>query len=92
VASEAVAVLGVGWLLRTAAAIAWVAVGYCAVIALFADSFKIPGWLQRGSPFAHTPQAPLDTLTVAPLLTIGVLAIALAAGGYTGLRRRDLGY
>ena len=47
---------------------------------------------QRGSPFAHTPQAPLDTVTAAPLLVLGVVAAVLAASGYAGLRRRDLGY
>ncbi|BCB92035.1 ABC transporter permease [Phytohabitans suffuscus] len=88
----AVAVLGLGWLPRAAAALAWVAVAYCAVIALFADSFDIPGWLRRGSPFAHTPEVPIDDWTVAPLVVIGLLAVALAAGGYAGLRRRDLGY
>jgi ABC-2 type transport system permease protein len=88
----AVAVLSIGWLPRAAAALAWVMFGYCAVIALFADSFDIPGWLQRGSPFAHTPQAPLDPLTATPLLILGAVAAALTFGGYAGLRRRDLGY
>ena len=88
----AVAFLGIGWLPRAAAAVAWVAVGYCAVIALFADSFDIPEWLRRGSPFAHTPEVPLETWAAAPPLVIGVLALAIAAGGYAGLRRRDLGY
>ncbi|GLH99706.1 ABC transporter permease [Phytohabitans aurantiacus] len=88
----AVAVLAIGWLPRAATALAWTMVGYCAVVALFADSFEIPGWLQRGSPFAHTPQAPLEALTATPLVILAVLAAALAAGGYAGLRRRDLGY
>ena len=88
----AVAVLGIGWLPRGAAIVAWVMVAYCAVIALFADSFDIPAWLQRGSPFAHTPQLPLDALTPTPLIVVGAVAVALAAGGYAGVRRRDLGY
>jgi ABC-2 type transport system ATP-binding protein len=36
--------------------------------------------------------APLDTLTVTPLLTTGLLAAAPAIVGYAGLRRRDVGY
>jgi ABC-2 type transport system permease protein len=88
----AVAVLGLGWLPRGTAIVAWAMVAYCAVIALFADSFDIPGWAQRGSPFGHTPQLPLDTLTATPLVVIGVVAVALAASGYAGVRRRDLGY
>lgn len=88
----AVAVLAIGWLPRAATALAWTMVGYCAVIALFAESFEIPGWLRRGSPFAHTPQAPLDALTATPLVIVGLLAAGLTAAGYAGLRRRDLGY
>lgn len=88
----AVVVLVLGWLPRASAALAWVAVGYCAVIALFADSFDLPGWSRRASPFAHTPQVPLDNLGVAPLLVIGLVAASLVAAGYAGLRRRDLGY
>nr|BFE73570.1 hypothetical protein GCM10020092_068710 [Actinoplanes digitatis] len=88
----AVVVLVLGWLPRASAALAWVAVGYCAVIALFADSFDLPGWSRRASPFAHTPQVPLDNLGVAPLLVIGLVAASLVAVGYAGLRRRDLGY
>jgi ABC-2 type transport system permease protein len=88
----AVAVLALGWLPRAAAVVAWVVVGYSAVVALFADSFDIPGWLQRGSPFAHTPEVPLEAWTAVPLLVLGLLALVLTGGGYAGLRRRDLGY
>jgi ABC-2 type transport system permease protein len=87
----AVATLAVGWLPRFAAGLAWVAVGYCAVVALFADSFDLPGWVQRGSPFAHTPQVPVEALAGTPLLVLGGLAAALMAAGYAGLRRRDIG-
>jgi ABC-2 type transport system permease protein len=88
----AVTVLAIGWWPRLAAVMAWSAVGYCAVVGLFADSFNLPGWIQRASPFAHTPKAPLETVTVTPLLAIGMIAAALLAGGYAGLRHRDLGY
>jgi ABC-2 type transport system permease protein len=88
----AVTVLGVGWLPRAAAVVAWAAVGYCAVVALFADSFDLPGWFQRASPFAHTPHAPLQTVTATPLITVGVIAVAFILSGYAGLHRRDIGY
>jgi ABC-2 type transport system permease protein len=85
-------VLAIGWLPRLCTALAWAAVGYCVVVGLFADSFDLPGWLQRGSPFAHIPRVPLDELSVAPLLVITLVAAACTAAGYAGLRRRDLGY
>jgi ABC-2 type transport system permease protein len=86
----AVAVAAIGWWPRLSAIPAWSAVGYCAVIAMFAESFNLPGWTQRASPFAHTPQVPLDALATTPLLVIGALAAILLAVGYAGLRRRDL--
>ena len=86
------AVLGFGWLPpRPPPSLAWVAVGYCAVVALFADSFRLPGWLQSASPFAHTPEAPLEPVTAAPLLVIGVVVAAVLAAGFVGFRRRDIG-
>jgi ABC-2 type transport system permease protein len=88
----AVTVLAVGWLPRAAAALGWVAVAYCAVVALFGDSFDLPGWSRRASPFAHTPKVPLDPLTVPPLVVIVLVAAGFVAGGYAGLRRRDVGY
>lgn len=86
------AVLGLGWLPRAAAAVAWVVVGYCSIVALFADSFDLPAWFQSASPFAHTPEAPFETVTTAPLLIIGAVVVVLLAGGLIGFRRRDVGY
>ena len=87
----AVTVLVLGWVPRPAAALAWVVVAYCAVVALFADSFDLPGWTQNASPFAHTPRVPLDDPAVSPLLVIALIAAAVLAVGYAGLRRRDIG-
>jgi ABC-2 type transport system permease protein len=87
----AVTVLVLGWMPRPAAALAWAVVAYCTVVTLFADSFDLPGWTQQASPFAHTPRVPLDDLALTPLLVIALLAAALVAAGYAGLRRRDIG-
>jgi ABC-2 type transport system permease protein len=87
----AVTVLVLGWLPRSSAALAWITVAYCAVITLFADSFDLPSWVRQASPFAHTPNVPVDDLTVTPLLVVAVLAAGLMVVGYAGLRRRDIG-
>ncbi|TDO42178.1 ABC transporter permease [Paractinoplanes brasiliensis] len=87
----AAAVLAVGWLPRPAAAVAWVVVGYCAVVALFADSFNLPEWARQASPFVHTPQIPAESLTAAPLLAVTVAAGVFLTAGYAGFRRRDIG-
>jgi ABC-2 type transport system permease protein len=88
----AVAVFAVGWLPGVATTVSWAAFTYCAVALLFASSFDLPGWFDRASPFAHTRQAPLETVTVAPVLVaLGIAAFGVGAG-IVGLRRRDLGY
>jgi len=86
----ALAVVGFGWLPRIAAVVAWAAVGYCAIVALFGDSFELPAWSREASPFTHTPEAPFEAVTAAPLLVIGVIVVLLLAGGLAGFRRRDL--
>ena len=88
----ALVVLALGWAPRPSAALGWVAVGYCAVVTLFAESFELPGWVQRASPFAHTPQVPLADLALTPLTVIILLAAVALGAGYAGLRRRDVGY
>jgi ABC-2 type transport system permease protein len=85
------AALVFGWAPRAAAAVAWVAVGYCTVVALFADSFNLPDWFGDASPFAHTPQAPSESVTAGPLIAIAALVILVLAGGFLGFRRRDVG-
>jgi ABC-2 type transport system permease protein len=85
-----VAALGYGWLPRAAAAVAWVTVGYCALVLLFADSFNLPGWVKTASPFAHTPEAPFESVTATPLVAIAAVAALLLVGGFVGFRRRDL--
>nr|WP_174556863.1 ABC transporter permease [Nocardia mexicana] len=88
----AVAALVFGWLPAAAAPVAWSAFAYCVVAVLFADSFDLPAWFDDGSPFEHTPQAPLETVTAAPLLVLVALAAAGLLAGALGLRRRDIGY
>jgi ABC-2 type transport system permease protein len=87
----AVAVLGFGWLPRAAAAVGWTAFGFCMFIALFADAFDLPGWVLDISPYAHTPQAPLESVAAAPLLSIAIVVAALLVAGFVGFRRRDVG-
>ena len=85
------AVLGFGWLPRAAAAIAWTALGLCFFVALFADLVHLPAWLRNASPFAQTPEAPLERVTATPLLGIAAVVAVLLVTGFVGFRRRDIG-
>jgi ABC-2 type transport system permease protein len=62
------------------------------VALLFADAFDRPDWFDAASPFTHTPNAPLRTVTAAPILAIASSALVGSALGFAGFRRRDAGY
>jgi ABC-2 type transport system permease protein len=87
----ALAVLGFGVLPRVAAALAWMLFGICTFITIFGDAIDLPEALRNVSPFTHTPQAPLERVTATPLVAITAIVAVLLAGGFLGLRRRDLG-
>jgi hypothetical protein len=45
---------------------------------MFGDAIDLPEALRDVSPFTHTPQAPLEPVTVAPLVAItGIVAVLL---------------
>ena len=70
--------------------LAWVAVLWCAVVLVLADSVDMPGWLRRVSPFAHVPAVPLEDAAAGPSLVLLALAGVLVAGGLLLGGRRDV--
>jgi ABC-2 type transport system permease protein len=86
----AVAVAAIGAVPRAASAIAWTLLGYVALVTLLGDSFDLPGWAMALSPLRHTPQAPLEAVTAAPLVVMAALAVAAVAAGLVALGRRDI--
>ena len=87
----AVAVLLFGLAPRAAVAGAWTAVGLVVAIALFGQVLQLSHWVMDISPFTHVPRLPGGTVSAAPLLWLGLVALAFAAAGLVGLRRRDIG-
>ena len=97
-ASLAVAGAGVvlfGLAPRASVAGAWTVVGVMVLIALFGQVLRLSQWVLDVSPFTHVPKLPGVAVTVhttgAPLLWLGLAALALAVTGLAGLRRRDIG-
>ena len=86
-----VAVVLVGWWPGGAVAGAWTAVGAVVAISLFGAALQLPHWGLDISPFTHVPKLPGGTVAVTPLLWLSLAALALAAAGLAGLRRRDIG-
>jgi len=80
---------------RASVAGAWTVVGVVVLIALFGQVLRLSQWVLDVSPFAHVPKLPGAAVTLhttgAPLLWLGLAAVALAAAGLAGLRRRDIG-
>ena len=80
---------------RASVAGAWTVVGVVVLIALFGQVLQLSQWVLDVSPFAHVPKLPGAAVTLhttgAPLLWLALAAVALAAAGLAGLRRRDIG-
>ena len=80
---------------RASVAGAWTVLGVVVLIALFGQVLQLSQWVLDVSPFAHVPKLPGAAVTLhttgAPLLWLGLAAVALAAAGLAGLRRRDIG-
>ncbi|WP_067865536.1 ABC transporter permease [Nocardia shimofusensis] len=87
-----VAVLGFGLVPRFGAVLAWAFFAYCVVSVLFADAFDLPSWFDEISPWAHTPQAPLESVSVTSAVALLAIAAGLVVAGAVGFRRRDAGY
>ena len=93
VAGAAVALFGLAP--RACVAGAWSVLAVVVVIALFGQILRLSGWIAGISPFTHVPKLPGAVITVSatgsPLLWLSLAALALAAAGLAGLRRRDIG-
>jgi ABC-2 type transport system permease protein len=93
VAGAAVALFGLAP--RACVAGAWSVLAVVVVIALFGQILRLSGWIAGVSPFTHVPKLPGAVITVSatgsPLLWLSLAALALAAAGLAGLRRRDIG-
>jgi len=68
----------------------WAALGVVLSITTFGELLQLDQWALDLSPFVHLPRVPAAEFTATPLAWLAVLAVALAAAGLAGFRRRDL--
>lgn len=85
----AVGVLLVGWLPRASGAV-WGLFAAFVVIGWLGELLQLPAAVLDASPYTRTPQLPMADWSWAPVAVLTLLALAAAAAGLVGLRRRDL--
>ena len=90
-AVAAIAVALFGLLPRSCVGGGWAALALAAVLVELGPTFRLAQWIQDISPFSHVPKLPGGTLSAVPLAWLAAVAVALAAAGMVGLRRRDIG-
>lgn len=70
--------------------VAWLVLGWSAVVTWVGALLDLPEWLLELTPFAALPQVPVESLRWPPVLLTTALAVAFAGAGVVGYRRRDL--
>lgn len=68
----------------------WPYVVFSFIVIYTGDLLRLPSWLQGLSPFAHTPQLPVEPMAWRPTVVVTVIAAALAVAGFAAYRRRDI--
>ncbi|MBO0823743.1 MAG: ABC transporter permease [Actinobacteria bacterium] len=81
----------VGVLPRWSIGIGWGAVAVCLLITVFGPAVQVSQAVLDVSPFTHVPKLPGGVFSLAPVIWLSVAAVAMAAVGVAGLRRRDIG-
>jgi ABC-2 type transport system permease protein len=93
-AAAAVAGVGavaVGLLPRWSGPIGWTVLAVCGFIGLFGPALNLSRSVLDISPFTHVPKLPGGVFSATPVIWLSAAALALAAVGLAGLRRRDIG-
>jgi len=72
------------------AALSWFLLLWAAIVALLADTLRLPGWSRDLSPLEHTGRVPIDDLDVTAALVMTGTTLVLAAASTLLLRRRNL--
>ena len=81
----------VGLAPRASVAGGWTALGVVVLMLFLGAILQLSHWVLDVSPFTHVPKLPGGPVSVAPLVWLSVIALALAGAGLIGLRQRDIG-
>jgi ABC-2 type transport system permease protein len=70
--------------------LAWLLVGYTALVTFLGQMLGLPEWAMDLSPLQHVALVPSEDLDAVPLVVMAVAAAVLLVLGLLALRRRDL--
>ncbi|GEL06648.1 ABC transporter permease [Salisediminibacterium halotolerans] len=68
----------------------WLYILYTFFVLYLGNLLDLHDWYGYITPFGHIPEAPAETITALPLITLSVIAAVLCALGFAGFRRRDI--
>lgn len=72
------------------ASLAWLALVFCAVVMMFGEVLRFPGWLQGLSPFDHLASVPAQSVDWGAFGVVLALALVLGGAGLAAFLRRDV--
>jgi ABC-2 type transport system permease protein len=78
-----------GILPRLTTAVSWAMFAACLLVVQLGEILKLPEWVQKLSPFSHTPGLP-DDIDFKPILIMGGIFLGMIIIGFATFRRRDL--
>lgn len=85
----AAALVAVAWLPRLDW-LGWTLLAGVVLLGELGPLMKLPDWVQKISPFSHTPKIPVEAMAWTPEVVLSVLALALVALAALGYRRRGM--
>ena len=83
-------ILTLGLLPKLSTGLSWGAFIGSFLILQLAAALRLPEWVQNISPFSHIPPAPAETISLAAILILSAICIALTFFGFIGFWRRDI--
>ena len=85
----AAALVAIAWLPRLDW-LGWALLAGIVFLGELGPLMNLPGWVQKISPFAHTPKIPVEAMSWTPEVVLTAIAVVLVVVAVVGYRRRGM--
>jgi len=85
----AVALVAIAWLPRFDW-LGWAILAGIVFLGELGPLMNLPDWVQKISPFAHTPKIPVEAMSWTPEVVLTAIAVVLVVVAVVGYRRRGM--